>query len=74
VLIISLALVVVELVAIVLFFTNLKVQNISGNHGATCQQKLAVVFTSLNHLVLKDMRNLQLVVDLNVITRLIEKM
>jgi hypothetical protein len=40
-LIFSLALVVVELLVILEFFTRYKLQNISGTHDDTCWQKLA---------------------------------
>jgi hypothetical protein len=48
VLILSLALVVVEFLAILWFFTNQKLQNISGNHAATCRQRLTAFFPHFN--------------------------
>ncbi len=43
----SLALVVVEFLAILWFFTKLKLQNISGSYAATWWQKLAADIPSL---------------------------
>ncbi len=44
-LIFSLALVVVELLAIWLFFTKFLLQNLTRAHAATCRQKLAADFS-----------------------------